>query len=156
MYAEEHLEDAFIDTADLSIYDEEDGSISLDSYVKEHRKRVEIGKLLDSDFYKFYKNIDGNRVKIEVYCTPVLNNARIRDAISGARTEYRAGSKYEDLFFVIKDSTGSGNKEKNNEPRRLYYENPGQCERHLGISISTQMKDVWNTKYQKRIAHLSR
>lgn len=146
MYTEEHLEDAF-HTPDLSIYDEDDGSISLDSHVKDQRKRAEIVKMLDKDYYKIYKNVDGLMTKIEAYSTPVLTNSRIRDAVTGSRMEHRSGSRYQDLYFIMADSTGNCRTDKNTDPRKLFFQNPEQCERHMRISIPANAKEAWQDKY---------
>lgn len=147
MYTEEHLEDAYIHTPDLSIYDDDDDSMSLDSHIKDQRKRAEITKILDKDYYKVYKSIDGKMGKVECYSTPVLNNKRIRDAITGARLEHRSGSKYEDLYFILVDATGNGHTESNRDPRKLYFQSPESCERHMMISIPPNVREAWNQKY---------
>lgn len=144
MYTEEHLEDVY--TPDLSIYDEDDGTMSLDSNIKDQRKRTEIIKLLDNCYYKTYRNIDGERVKLEMYSTPILNNSRIRDAITGYRYNHREGSRAEDLYFVMADCTGYGHTASHKETRKLFFQNPEQCERHMGLSLSTDIKETWQRK----------
>jgi hypothetical protein len=79
----------------------------------------------------------------------LLTNGLIRNAVSGAIMNHRVGSKYDDLYFRMMDVTGIGRTKDNYLPRKLYYNDPEQCERHLGITISQEMKNTWLEKRMK-------
>jgi len=104
MYADEYLPDdaVFDNDADVSI----DETSSMDTQDRNIKKRYELYKRSDSDYYSFKvkkQNEDGDIVqhKVEVYSSPM--HGYIRNASSGLRESYNVGSKYEDLFFSVSD-----------------------------------------------------
>ena len=76
----------------------------------------------------------------------------IRNASTGIVMPHRVGSKYEDLYFIMMDVSEHAKTAIYNEPRKLYYANPEECERHLKITIPQVVKQQWlekrNTKFQ--------
>jgi hypothetical protein len=149
MYADEYLpDDAVFDNDDIDV--SIDGSSSMDTEEIERKKRVELYKRNDPDYYSFKMSTiddEGYRKyqRVRIYSSPYLGY--IRNASTGIREEYRAGSKYEDLFFSVRDSGLYTRTELNKETRKLFYRSPEECERHLHIKISQQIKNDWNKKY---------
>ena len=146
MYNEEYLPDdaVFENETNVSI----DETSSMDTITRDRKNRHELYKRSDSDYYTFKtqtRNADGNlkRHKVEIYSSPATGF--IRNASTGVREQYRVGSKYEDLFFRVKDTAlYSGT-----VPRKLFYRNPEEYERHQGVKISSEIKSAWNDKYIK-------
>lgn len=134
MYAEEYLpEDAIIEEmsiGDITISD----SLTVDSVQLKNRKMVELHKLSDPDYYKWYavcetvekgENDQDTIVKkierVDAYSTPVLANALIRNASTGIKSENdRAGSLAEDLYFVVADTTGACRLKMNARGRNMF------------------------------------
>ena len=131
-----------------------DETSTIDTDTRHHLKNYERAKRENKDFYSYKRQVfneDGEYVleKVEVYSTPLLTNGLIRNAVSGAIMNHRVGSKYDDLYFRMMDVTGIGRTKDNYLPRKLYYNDPEQCERHLGITISQEMKNTWLEKRMK-------
>ena len=131
-----------------------DETSTIDTDTRHHLKNYERAKRENKDFYSYKRRVfneDGEYVfeKVEVYSTPLLTNGLIRNAVSGAIMNHRVGSKYDDLYFRMMDVTGIGRTKDNYSPRKLYYNDPEQCERHLGITISQEMKNTWLEKRMK-------
>jgi hypothetical protein len=149
MYAEEYLPDDANDYFDMSDVSIEETS-SIDTELRDRRKITEIHKRMDKDYYSFKRTVfgeDGMRTeKVQVYSSPLLTNGFIRHAITGIRMEHRVGSKYEDLYFRVMDVHANHNTPLNDLPRKLFYDNPEQCERHLQLTISRDVKEVWEEK----------
>jgi hypothetical protein len=131
---------------DISI----DETSTIDTETRYYLKLHEKAKKDDTDFYSYKRQVydeDGWRQeKVEIYSTPILSNGYIRNAVSGKMMPHRIGSKYDDYYFRIMDVRGLGTTSKNNLPRKLFYEDPEQCERHLGLTISQTMKSEWIEK----------
>ena len=146
MYADEYLPDdaVFENETDVSI----DETSSMDTNERDRKKRHELYKRSDPDYYSFKvptQTEDGDLYhhKVEIYSSPSLGF--IRNASSGVRESYKVGSKYEDLFFRVKDTclyTGT-------EPRKLFYRNPEEYERHQFQVLPKQVKIAWHEKYLK-------
>jgi hypothetical protein len=146
MYAEEYLPDDANDYFDMSDVSIEETS-SIDTDLRDRRKITEIHKRMDKDYYSFKRNVfseDGVRMeKVQVYSSPLLTNGFIRNAVTGIRMEHRVGSKYEDLYFRVMDVHANHHTPLNNDPRKLFYDNPEQCERHLQLTIPRDIKEIW-------------
>ena len=153
MYAEEYLgDDANID------YDEDmsvtvDDLSTLDSEVIEERRILKAYKQADSGYYSFKTKKGEDLVKVEVYS--ILNDGRIRHAITGLRTPYPTGSKYADLFFSVVDTSCISPRKDNMNRRKLYYNNPEEYERHFNVTVSKDCKAKWVEKTRKlrRVLH---
>lgn len=87
---------------------------------------------------KYYKNIS-----IEFYACGD-NGARIRNAITGYRTNSKIGSSDEDSFFKVKLVNGDCKKGIGH----LYYDTPEQYEKHQYCIINSKIKEAW---YKKQI-----
>lgn len=170
MYAEEYLaddaavpDDLVID--ELSVSD----NLTVDTVIMKQRVKNELYKLSNPDYYKHYKEVvneDGDKKleKIECWSTPALCNARIRMASCNVITEHVDGSKHQDLYFIVKDVTGVARAltrkdtmfandqqwrkfcRQNDEPRKLYYRNPEEYERHMKTTVPPAIKEAWYEK----------
>jgi hypothetical protein len=158
MYAEEHLpDDEEIVTEEPHVFDDIstiESSSTIDTEIKTRIRRVEEHKRLDRDFYKIRdlivkKNQDGDDelevVKIDVYSTAMYPGVRIRQASSGIRTDELVGSKYEDLYFKVMD-TSAPRFADHPDPRKLYYRNPEEFERHMRVRLPQSVKETWQEK----------
>jgi len=138
MYAEEYLGEDAYEVSDVS--SEEETTTSVNSEMKERRKIMEQYKKLDKGYYKYKIFVNGELQKIESYSTPLHSNALIRHAVDGIRCPHRVGSKHEDLYFKVSDTTTE------NGPRRLYYYSPEEFERHQYVTVSQSIKEDWNIR----------
>jgi hypothetical protein len=86
---------------------------------------------------KFYK-----KITIKSYGSGQMGS-RIRNAVTGQYTPYLVGSKNEDLFFVVNDSTGLFGRR---DPLFLFYDNPEQYENHQFIILKQSIKEKWYEK----------
>lgn len=138
MYGEEYLgEDAYDEETEVSSIE---SSSSLNTEMKERYKILEKNKRSNPYYNVIKVLINGEIKKIETYSTPILCNAYIRHAISGAKCPHRSGSRYEDLYFKVADTTSSI------ETRQLYYYSPEEFERHNYTILSQSIKDDWHIK----------
>ena len=157
MYAEEYLPDDDIEYFDVSDVSIEETS-SIDTQIRDQRKMTELYKRTDKDYYTYkVMNFDGETVKIEkieLYSSPLTSNGYIRNAATGIRMEHRAGSKYNDLYFTMMDVATGTHTVLNNEPRKLFYNNPEECERHQKITIPQKVKEEWKEKFMRAKARL--
>lgn len=149
MYAEEYLADDandYFDVSDISIEE----TSSIDTELRDRRKITELHKRMDKDYYSYKRKAfgeDGMRMeKVQVYSSPLLSHGFIRNAVTGIRMEHRVGSKYEDLYFRVFDVHADNHTPLNDLPRKLFYDNPEQCERHLQLTISKDVKETWAEK----------
>jgi len=86
---------------------------------------------------KFYK-----KITIKSYGSGQMGS-RIRNAVTGQYTPYLVGSKNEDLFFVVNDSTGLFGRK---DPLFLFYDSPEQYENHQFIILKQTIKEKWYEK----------
>jgi hypothetical protein len=157
MYAEEYLPDDAVfdnDGMDVSI----DETSSMDSEERERKTHVALYRQSDPDYYSFKRletDEDGSRhvERVHVWSTPIIG--WIRSASTGVRESHRVGSKYEDLYFRVKDCALYTKTELNKEPRKLFYHNPEEYERHMGTTVSTVIKKAWYEKYMHAKAVLA-
>lgn len=140
MYADEHLaEDThdYFNASDMSI----DETSTIDTETRNHLKMNEVHKRMDKDYYCYKTRINCENIKIELYSSPF--KGFIRNATTGIRSQYKVGSKYEDLFFKVKDVARNNQTVLNNLPRKLFYDSPEECERHMHVIIPTEVKETW-------------
>lgn len=148
MYADEYLpaDDAFdMDDMDVSI----DESSSMNTEERERKINVEIYKRLDPDYYS-YKRLeyddrgDQKFQRVRVYSSRI--GGTIRNAPTGIREEHRVGAPTDDLYFIVKDTALFTKTDTNTEPRKLFYRNPEEFERHHRIQLSSAIKADWHQK----------
>ena len=156
MYNEEYLpDDAVLDVDNMSI--SIDGSSSMDSEEVERKKTAKLYKLTDPDYY-YYKKTEYDeegyirRRNVEIYSSP--SAGPIRNAPTGIRESDRVGSLEEDLYFRVKDVGLYTKTERNGEPRKLFYRNPEEFERHFGITLPYDIKNAWHQKFMRAQARL--
>jgi len=151
MYAEEYLpDDAVFDNDGMNVSIDE--TSSMDSEEREKKTHIALYRQSDPDYYSFKRleeDEEGNTQfeKVHVWSTPI--GKHIRNASTGIRENHRVGSKYEDLYFCVKDCSLFTKTDINKEPRRLFYRNPEEYERHMAMSLSTVIKNNWHEKHMK-------
>ena len=153
MYADENVyDDAVLD------FDNEDISIeetsSMDTEERDRKKRTELYRLTDSDYYSYKRqeySDDGElqSIKIRVFSSPC--QGKIRNATTGIRENEYVGTKAEDLYFIVKDTALYTKTDLNEAPRRLFYRNPEEFERHHKITLDNSIKEKWFAKNQKAL-----
>lgn len=99
------------------------------------------GPNYDKPHNMFYKTV---RETIEDFGSGKINS-KIRNAVTGQKTQYLVGSANEDLFFKVRNASRVNGK---NESLKLYYESPEQYERHHFVTVSPAQKEAWYNKYQ--------
>ena len=152
MYYEEYL------PQDNSYYynnDEENISVNIssddNSEIIINKVSMEKRKQMDPGYLKQKIVVNGETKRVESFATKLNCNAIIRHAISGRRMAFRSpesstliphrvGSREDSLYFSVTDTTA-----KSNEPRRLYYNNPEEFERHYHntIEVDPVIKNAW-------------
>lgn len=98
-----------------------------------------------------YNQIGTKIGKIRAYETVCIPGKYIRDAITGVRTQYKAGSADEDLFFSVCMATG----QHGGEPVFLFFDSPEQYERTFYSTISAKTKEEWSKRFNARRQHNS-
>jgi hypothetical protein len=68
---------------------------------------------------------------------------KIRNAVTGSKTNYLVGSRYEDLFFKVTESSGTNGRK---DPLQLYYDSPEQYENHCFVKLDPEDKAYWHRK----------
>ena len=151
MYYEEYLPQDSYD------YNNEDENISINissddnSEIIINKVSMEKRKKMDPDYLKEKIVVNGETKRVESFATKLNCNAIIRHAISGRRMVFRTpessalithrvGSCEDSLYFSVTDTTA-----KSNEPRRLYYNNPDEFERHYHntVTVDPFIKNAW-------------
>jgi hypothetical protein len=102
-------------------------------------------RAMDKGYYKTKRLIEGKLKTVEFFSTPTTPGASIRDAIHGGLfIKSKVGSGDEDLFFKTRMTTVEPN--VTGDSITLYFDNPEQCERHLGLAIGQNAKEAWKNK----------
>jgi len=89
--------------------------------------------------------------KIGVYTSGDVGS-RIRNAETGEYYNYTVGSKYEDLFFSVRLSTGECNG-KYKLPT-LFFTSPQHYISYLHNTVSDDILEIWNYKRDKLIKEM--
>jgi len=112
----------------------------------------------DSHFYRIHyaNNIWMNeqfykQLFIECYSSG-NTGAYIRDAVTGDLTRYIVGSQDEDLFFKMRDATGTMS--SRGDSGSFFYMSPEQCENNRYCEIDKSVKDAWNIKYTEAVKRI--
>jgi hypothetical protein len=87
---------------------------------------------------KFYKN-----VTINMYGSGD-SGSFIRNAVTGAITNYVVGSKDQDLFYKVSMCTGL---DRDHKPVHLFYDSPTQYENHQFTYVSDDVKESWSERF---------
>jgi hypothetical protein len=83
------------------------------------------------------------KVTINMYGTGEYGSY-IKNAVTGASTNHRVGSKAESLYFSVANCTGI---DKLRGPIHLYYNSPSEYEKHQFTSVDQATKDEWFNRY---------
>jgi hypothetical protein len=99
-----------------------------------------------------YRKIKSKGGDLVYFTSSLIPGSSIRDAIYGQYDfTSKIGSSDEDLFFKLINKSNGIDRLKEDH---LFYDNPEQCERHMGITISQGTKDKWREKYQNALNRL--
>ncbi len=126
--------------------DDNESDASSVSYImvgkkKKIKKKKKSKQKQDTGIRKI-KRADGTLV---YFASSMLPGAPIRDAVYGTYIhEDHVGSIDEELYLKVAFA-GNGCK---GEVDTLFYDNPDQCENHLNVRLSTDLKDRWVKRYQ--------
>ena len=150
MYSEEFLPDDAVFDEDMDISIE---TSTVDSEKIERKKIQELYRLSDPEYYYFKRyeeSPDGSLkpTRVRIFASSLYGY--IRNAPTGLREEHRVGSKYEDLYFSVKDTVYKSGTTMG----FLYYRNPEEFERHFKIEVSKSIKEKWNEKYLRAKSRL--
>ena len=120
---------------------------------------TEMGRNIDTKHEKYtilFNNTwtDGKyrkTVTIENYGSG-QQGSRIRNAVTGEKYSHSelVGSKFEDLYFKVIESTGRFNRR---DPLILFYDTPDQYENHHFTTVNPLTKEKW---YEKCLATRNR
>ena len=120
---------------------------------------TEMGRNIDTKHEKYtilFNNTwkDGKyrkTVTIENYGSG-QQGSRIRNAVTGEKYSHSelVGSKFEDLYFKVIESTGRFNRR---DPLILFYDTPDQYENHHFVTLNNLVKEKW---YEKCLATRNR
>ena len=119
------------------------------SFSKKQRKELEEQKAADIGWRKVKfsnKNKDGTRnlrKEIEYYSTGYSPGTFIRCPLSGQRTNYRVGTRDEDLFYSVIMATGHNGQKT---PDHLYYSSPDEYARHWNVKLNPEETRRWYTR----------
>ena len=113
-------------------------------------------KNLDKNFYVITRKAPFERKgvfmykkkKIGVYTSSSVGN-KIRNAETGEYYNYLVGSKYEDMFFSVRLSTGECNGK--NAAATLFFTSPQHYTSYLYNDVSEDVVESWNYKRDKLI-----
>jgi len=156
MYAEEYLpQDDFyneeLGDMDISVSSEEDIDAVKMKMLSMFNKKLDTGYRkykfhFKNNKYAVLNENEKNKMyyNVESYSTNMNCNSRIRNAITGIRMDERAGSKQETIYFSVMDTLDTSK-----EPRKLYYNNPEEYERHFKVFLPESVKNAW---YERKIA----
>jgi hypothetical protein len=87
---------------------------------------------------KFYKN-----VIINMHGSGDCGSF-IRNAVTGAVTNYVVGSRDQDLFYKVAMCTGL---DRDHKPVHLFYDSPTQYENHQFTYVSDDVKELWSERF---------
>lgn len=120
-------------------------SIAGNSLTKKQKKELDDIKAADSGWRKMSIKDAGSRLKrdIEYYSTGYVPNTRIRCPVTGVHTNYRVGSRDENLFYCVCNSMGYNGQKT---PDHLYYSSPDEYENHWRTVVSPEEKQRWFAK----------
>lgn len=105
----------------------------------------------DPAFYRY--KIGGHRSKkmFEFYDSTSVMGAAIRYAKTGFYTTHKVGTRDEDLYFKVVDTTHPPKNRAAHMPCYLYYESPEQWENHFGTICPEELREKWRNKYNDAI-----
>ena len=125
-------------------------TVSQTSQGKQNKIKSKFSELHAHDKGFFKLKTGRGKPSITGFSTSYHPGSTIRNASTGyferdymGKPIYRVGNIDEDLFFRVSVSlNGTGS-----EPRKLFYDNPEQYERHFHQTISNETKENWKAQY---------
>lgn len=123
-----------------------------DSSVSLKTKHKNKAKKQDKGYEKKVKIVKDKKVVIDTYHSNDTPGSIIRHAVTGFWLNARVGSIQENLYFKVRDNTSK-------DTRSLYYDSPEEYERHMFLTLSTDIKGKWTEKFaetQKYIRSLEK
>jgi hypothetical protein len=89
---------------------------------------------------------------IKFYDSSAIMGATIRYAQTGFYTPgHKVGSRDEELYFKVVNTTHPPTSKGTHAPCHLYYESPEQWEKHFKVSCPDKIKNDWREKYNRAI-----
>jgi hypothetical protein len=116
---------------------------SLDTVGKKQLMYYDMVKSVDKCYHKLKRNVNGNKVTIELYSTMCIPRTNIRNAASGSYLNYRCGTSDEFLFYKVGISTTEiclG------ESSICFFDSPEQYERLMNVTLNESIKQKWMEK----------
>jgi len=108
------------------------------------RTKREREEQIDSGKHVIHRRRGNDKAfRVVVYSSGTTPGSLIRNAVNGARTNYRVGYAEEDMFFSCSFATG----EVGQTTGLLFYDTPEQYEAHFRVSLSDEIKSRWLVKY---------
>lgn len=104
-------------------------------------------KKQDKGYERKLKIIKDKKIVIDTYHSSDTPGSIIRHAVTGVWLSARVGSIEENLYFKVRDNTGK-------DTRSLYYDSPEECERHMFLFLSTEIKGKWTEKFAETQKYL--
>jgi len=134
---------------DVSCDDSESVSSQI-SKSKQTKIKTRFSELNKNDRGFFKLKLGRKNASVTGFSTSYFTGATIRNASTGyfesdymGKPVYKVGSEDEDLFFRVSLAVnGMGS-----DPRKLFYDNPEQFERHFSTTVSNETKRNWADKY---------
>ena len=143
--------------SDVVVNDTTDNN-SVKNSVNENNELTKF-KNLDKNFYVITRTAPFERKGVVMYKKKKIGvytsgnvGSKIRNAETGEYYNYTVGSKYEDMFFSVRLSTGECNGK--NVPATLFFTSPQHYVSYLHNDVSEDILDIWNYKRDKLIREI--
>lgn len=117
---------------------------SLDTVGKKQLMYYDMVKSVDKCYHKLKRNMNGNKVTIELYSTMCVPRTNIRNAASGSYLNYRCGTSDEFLFYKVGIST---TEKCLGESSICFFDSPEQYERIMNTTIPSEEKEAWHLRF---------
>lgn len=116
------------------------------SVKNKNKNIIEDAKRADKDYFSYHIKKNQKKARIEFYNSGVNIGNKIRDPITGVRTNHRIGSSDELMYFKAR---------MNCIPTKthitLFYDSPEQYERHHKCILPQNIKEKWyERKFQSK------
>lgn len=120
---------------------------TIDSGVSLKTKHKNKAKKTDKGYEKKTKIVKDKKIIIDTYHTNDTPGCTVRHAPTGIWMNARVGSIDENMFFKVRDNTSK-------DSRSLYYDSPEEYERHMFLTLSTDIKSRWTEKFAETQKYL--
>ena len=109
-----------------------------------NKKAIDDAKRADKDYCCHYIKNDNKKVRIEYYNSGVNIGSRIRNSVTGERTQHRIGSSDELFYFKVRNVSVP-----TKTPITLFYDSPEQYERIHKCTLLQSVKEKWYERNSK-------